>query len=173
MVEATSTKTYLKDCHVKVVVRALANGLDMECYYHYLLEIYRAVVGDSGVRRKYQRMLTEVAKEVSEWHRTDGDKDFPKQFADIFQKRCDFIADLMKFASDGNNVIDDETQALAKAQIGFAEFEMHEQERYLDTIQYFADLNIAEVRKNYEDARMSCTMMAVELAAAATTLGIN
>lgn len=172
MVEASSTKTYLKDCHVKVVVRALANGLDMECYYHYLLEIYRAVTCDSGVRRKYQRMLTEVAKEVSEWHRTDGDKDFPKKFGDIFQKRCDFMVDLLKFASDGN-VIDDETQALAKAQIGFAEFEMHEQERYLDTVQYFADLNIEEVRKSYEDARMNCSMMVAELAAAATTLDVN
>ena len=152
MVEATSTKVYLKECHEKVVEWALKMGLDEECYYRYLTEVYRALAGDSGVRKKYQGLLKEADKAVQMSHRNGKDKVWQERYATIFRKQCDFMADLIKFISD-NKVIDDETKALAFAQTNFMRHQLYAQQRHLDTILRYADMSDPDIREDYENSR--------------------
>lgn len=150
MEEATSTKKYLKECHEKVVEPALKGGLDTDCYYLYLSEVYRALAGDAGVRRKYQAMLRECAKEIARSHKNQDGKVWQERYVTIFRKQCDFMADLLKFIVDGK-VIDDETKALAMAQANFIRMQLYAQKRHLDTVRFYASLRDDNIRAGYED----------------------
>jgi hypothetical protein len=130
--EKTTTKEFLQLCHEQVVTPALENGLDEECYYRYLCEIYRALEGDSGVRRKYRKMLSESWENMIVRFNPNSDTIWLHCYEDVFKRQTNFMLELGSFACA--SVKDDATRALAQAVMNFIQLQLHTQKRVLDCI---------------------------------------
>ncbi len=131
--EKTTTKEFLQLCHEQVVTPALENGLDEECYYQYLCEIYRALEGDSGVRRKYRKMLSEAWENMIVKFNPECDKLWQHCYEAIFRRQISFMLELGSFACA--SVKDDATRALAQGIMNFIRLQLHIQKRMLDSIE--------------------------------------
>ena len=133
MENKSTTKEFLQLCHEQVVGPALENGLDEECYYRYLLEMYRAMTCDSGVRRKYHKMLSEAEVKMVAKFNPDSDKSRKRCYWAIFKRQFNFMIELGSFACA--SVKDDATMDLARGITSFIRNQLHEQKVYLDAIE--------------------------------------
>lgn len=139
MEQQSSTKKYLKLCYEQVVDLALENGLDEECYYRFLCEIYRALTGDTGVRRKVHKMLKEAEGKMIEKFNNESDGTWLCCYDAIFNRQDNFMIELMNFACA--SITDDATLALSYGIMNFVRIQLHEQKRHMDTIELYANLS--------------------------------
>ena len=98
MEQQSSTKRYLKLCYEQVVDVALENGLDDECYYRFLCEIYGALTGDTGVRRKVHKMMEETRAKMFAKFNAESDGTWQGCYDAIFNRQNNFMIELMSFA---------------------------------------------------------------------------
>ncbi len=156
MEQQSSTKTYLKLCYEQVVDEALENGLDEECYYSFLCEIFRALPGDTGVRRKVRKMLKEAEGKMAEKFSEESDSSWQNCYAAIFNRQDNFMIDLMSFACA--SITDEDTLALSYGILNFVRIQLHAQKRHMDTVERYANLMSQnakgeKIRKDLEFAR--------------------
>ena len=135
MEQQSSTKKYLKECYRMVVVPALNDGLDSECYHLYLSQIYCSLLGDSGVRRTFREMMRDCERDIFA-RISNGDSAWQAQYGTFFKKQRHFMENLLEYID--KNVTDDDTKALARAQLSFMRLQLHAQKRHLDTISFYA-----------------------------------
>ena len=150
MDKKTTSKVFLQVCQTKVVEHALKSSLDEECYYNYLLEVYRALTCDSGVRRKYHDMLDDAQRYMLAKFRKGPDDSWQNCYAAIFKRQINFMTDLMDYCC--TSVVDEATMALARGIMNFIRITLHNQKRHLDTVALFADMkNGVDAEKNRDD----------------------
>ena len=140
MENKSTTKEFLQLCYKQVVDPALEEGLDEECYYLFLSEIYRAIVCDSGVRRKYHRMLADAEKKMIAKFNDDSDRVWRHSYDVIFRHQTNFIVNLGSFACA--SVKDEATMALAQGIVSFIRIQLHNQKRQLETIAEYAHIDL-------------------------------
>ena len=158
MENKSTTKEFLQLCHEQVVGPALENGLDEECYYRYLSEMYRAMTCDSGVRRKYHKMLAEAEKNMFAKFNSECDKTRKRCYWAIFKRQFNFMIELGSFACA--SIKDDATMALARGITSFIRIQLHEQKVYLDAIEDYVmskrGMDAEDARKHFEAALDRC-----------------
>ncbi len=162
MENKSTTKDFLQLCYKQVVDPALENGLDEECYYHFLSEMYRALTCDSGVRRKYHKMLDEAWEDMIAKFNPDSDKIWVSCYEVIFQRQFYFMIELGSFACA--SVVDEATYGLARGILNFIQLQLRYQKRFLDGVgmntpvengddpkfrQYFLAMNNYDHAKDY------------------------
>jgi hypothetical protein len=154
MDKKTTSKVFLQICQTKVVEHALKNGLDEECYYNYLLEVYRALSCDSGVRRKYHDMLDDAERHMVAKFRTAPDNTWQNCYSTIFKRQINFMLDLMEYCC--TKVVDEATMALARGMMNFIRVQLHNQKRHLNTVERLANMkdgvDAEKLRNDFEYA---------------------
>ena len=146
MEQQSSTKRYLKLCYEQVVDVALENGLDDECYYRFLCEIYGALTGDTGVRRKVHKMMEETKAKMFAKFNAESDGTWQGCYDAIFNRQDNFMIELMSFACA--SITDDATLALSYGIMNFVRIQLHDQKRHMDTIERFANLGQSAIGEN-------------------------
>ena len=140
MENKSTTKEFLQLCYKQVVDPALENGLDEECYYLFLSEIYQAIECDSGVRRKFHKMLGEAKKKMVAKFCDDCDRVWRHSYDVIFKHQIDFMIGLGSFACA--SIKDEATMALAQGIVSFMRIQLHNQKRQLETIAEYAQIDL-------------------------------
>ena len=126
-------QNYLDLCDQKVIIPALREGLDVECYHRYLQEMFFAIPKDSSYRTVYECSIYGVCDAAM-----DQVDDLAKpstwafSYGDVFRKQIKMLMHLMSTIEQ--HCDDEALRCIRKAQLRFAKMVLWQQRRILDTI---------------------------------------
>ena len=122
---------YLKKFNHEVVEKALNCGLDDECYYNYLREMYFAFSGGGVLQSNYATIIQNVRERLSDDHNLSTATIWVRDYAKTFRVQTDFLQRMADFIMAYGN---DEVKDACFAQLEFAEQTLWFQRRVLDMI---------------------------------------
>lgn len=124
-------QTYLYQFYREVVEEALANGLDKECYYDFLSEMFFALPGDDTLRPAYENAIHETRQQTKLEQNLDTATRWVVDYYKIFSIQSDFLTKMVAFIEKYS---DDDVLAICRAQLDFAGKVLWRQRRFLDMI---------------------------------------
>ena len=110
-------QTYLYQFYREVVEEALANGLDRECYYDFLSEMFFALPGDDTLRPAYENAIHETRQQTKLEQNLDTATRWVVDYYKIFSIQSDFLTKMVAFIEKYS---DDDVLAICRAQLDFA-----------------------------------------------------
>ena len=123
-------QVYLEGCNQACVVKALANGLDRECYRRYLEAIYFALPADCDLRAQYEQAIREAREEAGRSVNLTTATNWVFAINETFTKQLTMLMDLVAYIDQNGEDVDE----IRIAQLNFVQDTLWLERRVLDTI---------------------------------------
>ncbi len=127
-------QVYLEGCNQACVVKALANGLDRECYRRYLEAIYFALPADCDLRAQYEQAIREAREEAGKSVNLTTATNWVFAINETFTKQLTMLMDLVAYIDQNGEDVDE----IRAAQLNFVQDTLWSERRVLDTIMAWA-----------------------------------
>ncbi len=136
--DAIKVEKYLKRCDEEILSPAIAAGLDQECYYGYLQEVYRVISVDCAFSVTYKGMMERAHEELLWAYRQNIDVKWVTHLAEVFSLQLDLVELLMGFACENASR---EIYGVIRAQVDFMKLVLQRQHYSFDMITFYAQSN--------------------------------
>lgn len=129
-------RDYLRGVDEKIILKALQDGLDGDCYYDYLQEIYFALPKDCPLRDSYELALDGVRRQLDTdvWSSANATR-FQIAYAEIFAKQHALIQQLLTPIRDG--LTDEDLRSVCLVQLRFIRALLYRQKLHLEAIMFW------------------------------------
>ena len=137
-------QVYLEGCEA-IFTKALANGLDQECYLRYLEAIYFALPADCDLRAQYEQAIREAREEASRSVNLTTATNWVFSINETFTKQLAILTVLVAYIDQNGENIDE----IRTAQLNFVQDTLWSERRVLDTTMAWAPSSMLLRRETY------------------------